>query len=104
MDGADAVADDLLMRTRFWLFGLVTGAAVAALVTLIMCVWEWLENPGGIFRDASGTHWHFVYDTAVSWFLPVFGWVAILAALAHLAVTRLRGYRQSGQARSGDDD
>jgi hypothetical protein len=104
MHGADAFLDDPLMMTRFWLFGLVTGAAVAALVTLIMCVWEWLENPGGIFRDASGTQWHFVYDTAVSWFLPVFGWVAILAALCHLVVTRLRGYWKMRQARSDESD
>ena len=104
MRGSDVAMDNLLMIRSFWLFGLVSGAAVAALVTLIMCVWEWLENPGGIFRDASGTHWNFVYDTAVSWFVPVFGWVTILAALGHLAATRLWGYWRNRQARSGDGD
>jgi hypothetical protein len=102
MRGNDDAGDKLLMKTRFGLFGLGTGAAVATLVTLVMCVWEWLENPGGIFRDASGTHWHFVYDTAVSWFVPVFGWVSILAALGHLVVARLWGYWQNRRARSGE--
>ena len=80
------------MTSRFWLFGILTGAAVATAITVIVTVWEWLENPGGIFRDANGTNWHFIYDTAVSWFVPVFGWVAIGAALAHLLWTRLRTY------------
>ena len=90
------------MTTRFWLFGLAAGAAIATLVTVIMCAWEWLENPGGIFRDASGTNWNFVYDTALSWFLPVFGWVAVIAALTHLAWSRLQKYRKNRRGRSGD--
>lgn len=73
------------MASTFWLFGIVWGAIVATLVTLVVTVWEWLENPGGIFRDEDGTHWGFVFDTAVSWFSPTFGAAAVVAAAAHLA-------------------
>lgn len=71
------------MINRWWL-GLAVGALVSATVTVIVVVWEWLENPGGIFRSANGTNWGFVYDTAISWLVPTFIYVAVIASVLHL--------------------
>ena len=72
-------------KTKFLWFGIVTGALMSAIVTLIVVVWEWLENPGGIFHNENGTNWGFVFDTATSWFVPTFIYVAVIAAISHLA-------------------
>ena len=58
----------------------VAGAAVAALATLK----DWRRNPGGLFHDGQGTDWAIVFETAVSWFLPVAATVAVLGALVLL--------------------
>ena len=72
-------------RASFLWFGITTGALVSAIVTLIVVIWEWLENPGGIFHDENGTNWGFVLDTATSWLVPTFIYVAVIAAISHLA-------------------
>jgi N6-adenosine-specific RNA methylase IME4 len=72
------------MLKKFWLFGPLMGLGFASLAAAIFTVWDWLENPGGIFRDSSGTNWNFVYDTAVSWFVPTFIDVAIIASVGHI--------------------
>lgn len=67
-----------------------TAAGVSLVLTSIMCLWEWAENPGGIFRGPDGTNWAFVYDTAISWLVPTFlltGVVVGLASLVHSVVT-----------------
>ena len=68
-----------------WWIGLAAGLVVSSVLTIIVVVWEWLENPGGIFRGASGTNWEFVFETAVSWFVPTFINVAVVASVIHLA-------------------
>jgi hypothetical protein len=78
---------------RFLRFVLATGFGISAVVTVIIVVWEWLENPSGIFHDESGTNWRFVYETAISWFVPTFLVAAGIAAMAYLAwsvIARLR--------------
>lgn len=67
------------------LFGLKAGAVMAVLVTAVITAWEWLENPGGIFHGPDGTNWSFVYDTATSWLLPTFAYVAVISFLIHAA-------------------
>lgn len=67
-----------------WWFGPVTGVAVSLAVTLFVVTWEWLENPGGIFRGEAGTNWGFVLDTAISWFVPVFVSAAVLVSALQL--------------------
>ncbi|GAB5500760.1 MAG: hypothetical protein PsegKO_30710 [Pseudohongiellaceae bacterium] len=90
---------------KFWIFGPAMGVAIAALLTLIFTLWNWVENPGGIFHDASGTHWRFVYDTAASWFLPTLIPVTIAAALGHIGVTRsLMVYRKYFSGNSNHSD
>lgn len=71
-------------------FGAALGVLVAALTSITMTVWDWLENPGGIFRGAEGTHWEFVFETLASWFLPTLFYVAVIAAVCHLVVVWLR--------------
>ena len=52
-------------------FGVTVGLALAVVVAVFFATWDWLENPGGIFRGEAGTNWSFVWDTAFSWFLPM---------------------------------
>jgi hypothetical protein len=89
------------MRTRFlppratflW-FGIASGAVASLTITIVVVVWEWLENPGGIFHNENGTNWEFVLDTAISWFVPTFVYVAVMASIGHLvwsAIRRRRG-------------
>jgi hypothetical protein len=81
-------------KNKSWVFGIMTGAATSAVVTLVIVVWEWLENPGGIFHNADGTNWGFVFETATSWFVPTFIYVAALAVALHLGWSVWR--RRSG--------
>lgn len=70
-------------------FGLLFGLLLSVTVAAVMCVWEWLENPGGIFHDADGTNWGFVYDTATSWFVPTVSPSVVLATVAHYLYRRI---------------
>ena len=77
----------------YWWIGPAVGASVSSLVTLIVVIWEWLENPGGIFRNEAGTNWKFIFDTAISWFVPTFIYVAVIASALHLAWYFVKRYR-----------
>ena len=72
------------MFYRLASFAFICGAAVAIVVTVVVTVWEWLENPGGIFRDAAGTQWDRVGETAASWFGPTFLAATLVALTGHL--------------------
>jgi len=50
---------------------LFTGVGISGLIAGTMALWNWLENPGGIFQSADGTNWSFVWETFLSWFLPL---------------------------------
>jgi hypothetical protein len=78
------------IKKHFWSFGLLTGILVSCIVTLIITVWEWLENPSGIFHDKSGTNWGFIFDTASSWFVPTFVYIALIAAVIHLLSSAIK--------------
>ena len=79
---------------KFWWLGIAAGAAVSSAVTVIVVIWEWIENPGGIFHSEVGTNWEFVLDTAISWFVPTFVYVAIFASVSHLAWSVVRKRRR----------
>ena len=81
------------IRATFWWFGIATGALISATVTLIVVVWEWLENPGGIFHNENGTNWGFLLDTATSWLVPTFIYVAVIASILHMAWSAIRRHR-----------
>ncbi|MEO0652826.1 MAG: hypothetical protein AAFZ65_19285, partial [Planctomycetota bacterium] len=68
---------------------------------------EWTQNPGGIFRDESGTHWNIVRDLALSWFAPTADVSAPLGALAAPilgAVWHLRPVASPPAGHEGADD
>ena len=67
------------MRPKHWITGLALGAAMACLVAAAMTFADWQINPAGIFRGPDGTNWGIVWDTWISWFLPVFPIVAAVA-------------------------
>ena len=76
-------------------FAFICGAAVAIVLTLVVTAWEWMENPGGIFRDASGTQWDRIGETALSWFGPTFLAATLVALTGHLLWI---GFRRLGSA------
>ncbi|MBW3139204.1 hypothetical protein [Ferrimonas balearica] len=55
---------------RAMMLGASVGILLACGLALLMALWDWWENPGGIFRSDRGTQWHFVWDTFISWFAP----------------------------------
>ena len=65
------------------------------IVTLIIVVWEWLENPGRIFHNKDGTNWHFIYETGISWFIPAFIYIALIAAIVHLLLSAFKWLQQA---------
>lgn len=85
------------MRDNFCSFGLLMGALVSVLVTSIIVVWEWVENPGGIFHDQNGTNWNFVFDTASSWFVPTFLYAALIVAALYLLLYAIQWLKQVRQ-------
>ncbi len=72
------------------MLGLLVGALVGLVVASVMTFLDWRLNPGGIFRDAQGTDWTVVTETAVSWFAPISGLVSVLAILVLLWIARRR--------------
>ncbi|MFT5788444.1 MAG: hypothetical protein ACI8SJ_000547 [Shewanella sp.] len=65
----------------------------SVIVTLVIVLWEWLENPGGIFRGDNGTQWHFVYDTAISWFVPTLIYSLAVVFIAALLFSTIKRYQ-----------
>jgi hypothetical protein len=82
------------LNVQRWWLGPAIAAVVSVSVTIIMVAWEWLENPGGIFRDANGTNWGFLYDTAISWLFPTFGYVTATAVSVQLIWLGVGWYRR----------
>ena len=82
------------LTPKAWWLGLALGAIVSSSVTVIVVIWEWLENPGGIFHSELETNWKFVFDTAISWFAPTFAYVTIIASGLHLAWSAIEKRRQ----------
>ena len=88
MSVTDPVAKRSISQRRLlasWWLGPATGVVVSSAVTLFVVTWEWLENPGGIFRGEGGTNWGFVLDTAISWFVPTLIYAALVASGFHIA-------------------
>lgn len=83
------------IRDTFWFFGIAVGVVLSTAVTLFMVAWEWLENPGGIFRDETGTNWQFILDTAVSWFIPTFVYASVIASIIRMIWTAIVSRRKS---------
>lgn len=68
----------------------VVGFAVGGTVASIMTFSDWRLNPGGIFHADSGTDWFIVWQTWISWFIPVCvgAFVAVLPVIFWFARRR----------------
>ncbi len=76
------------MRRSVFL-GLIVGTLLALSITIGFTTWDWIENPGGIFRGDQGTNWKIVFETALSWFLPCVLLLVPIIGLANFAYQRL---------------
>lgn len=65
-----------------WVSGGVIGVAAGLLAAIVMSYLDWRKNPSGIFHNEAGTNWGFVFETAVSWFVPV----ALIASVLSITV------------------
>jgi H+/Cl- antiporter ClcA len=67
------------MRAKNLILGAFIGIIIGMVVSSVMTFQDWCLNPGGIFHsERQGTQWSFVWDTWISWFLPVtLTWVVI---------------------------
>jgi len=55
-----------------------------------MTLWDWLENPGAVFRGPDGTDWEVVLQTFTSWLIPTFVFGAVAALLCHRVASWVR--------------
>ncbi|MEQ9104850.1 MAG: hypothetical protein RIE53_09135 [Rhodothermales bacterium] len=53
-------------------------AVIAFTVASLFTGLDWVSNPGGLFRDGSGTAWAIVGETFWSWWWPTFLVVTVL--------------------------
>jgi hypothetical protein len=77
-----------LMPQRRWLYVIVLGTTVGLVTASVMSFLDWRLNPSGIFHSELGTNWRFVWDTWLSWFLPMFVVGSVAAALVFLWMSR----------------
>lgn len=75
-----------ILRKNSILVAILVGLSIACVVTITITIWEWLENPSGIFHNQDGTNWTFVFETASSWFVPTFIIFSAIVAVVHLAL------------------
>ena len=61
-----------LISHRYWVSAILFGGAVGIIVASVISFLDWRLNPSGIFHSDLGTNWRFVWDTWISWFVPVF--------------------------------
>jgi hypothetical protein len=55
-----------------WTCAVLASTSLGLLVASAMSFLDWRLNPGGIFHSETGTNWHVVWETWLSWFIPVF--------------------------------
>lgn len=70
-------------------FGFCIALVFSLVLSIVFTGWNWIENPGGIFRDDTGVSWDIVADTAMSWLVPAFWYSFPVASIFHFFVRRL---------------
>lgn len=75
---------------RRWGTVLALAAMLAWVVAVSMTWLDWHRNPGGVFQGPEGTHWQAVWETASSWFIPLWFVGAIVGGVLMTAGRRLR--------------
>lgn len=78
------------MKTKFWIIGILSGLITGMVVAGIMTYQNWQLNPSGIFHNAEGTNWAVVWETALSWLLPVWALGSALVLIILLIISRLK--------------
>ncbi len=78
------------IKKHFWSFSLILGFLSAFILALVITVWEWIENPSGIFHNQYETNWSFVYATFKSWFVPTFINATIISCTIYLLVKLIK--------------
>ena len=78
------------MKTKNWIIGILSGLFSGMVVAVIMTYHDWQLNPSGIFHNEDGTHWPVVWETALSWLLPIWALVSGLVLICLLIISRLR--------------
>ena len=53
------------------MFGASVGTAIGFVTASMVSFLDWRHNPGRIFHSDGQTHWKVVWDTWLSWFIPV---------------------------------
>jgi len=77
-----------LMSQRCLLYAMVLGTAVGFVTASVMSFLDWRLNPSGIFHSELGTNWRFVWDTWLSWFVPMFVVGSVAAVVVFLWMSR----------------
>lgn len=91
------------IQKHFWAFGLCIALVFSVLLAGLFSMWNWVENPGGIFHDSVRTNWGFVYDTAASWFVPIFLYTFGAASAMHLLKSQFRSLYDNRKSVSSRD-
>jgi len=78
------------MSVRTWLWGIVVGLSLGAVVAISMTAADWRLNPSGLFHGPQGTNWYVVTETALSWFWPVALIGLVATVIVHAIVSRIR--------------
>ena len=71
--------------------GLPVGVAVGLIVGAATTFADWRVNPGGLFHDGEATNWRIVFETGVSWFVPVAVLFGSLASGCAWGILKRRG-------------
>ena len=87
------------IKKHFWLFASFSGLFLSVIVTLVILIWELIENPGGVFRDKNGINWSSFYDTAISWFIPTFIFAVITVSVAYVSMALIKRLLQAWNQR-----
>ncbi len=61
-----------LMSRNHWICAMLIGATAGLFVASVVSFLDWQLNPSGIFHSDLGTNWRIVWETWISWFVPVF--------------------------------
>ena len=78
------------LRKHLWSFSLTIGLIFALILTLIIVVWELIENPGEIYFNNNGINWKFIYDLTISWFVPTFIYATVIVAIAQIIFSGIK--------------
>ena len=78
------------MRHRSLFVGAIVGLVAGLVVSVSITFVDWRLNPSEIFHNEHGTDWAVVFETAASWFWPVFLAAFLFAVAVHYWVSRVQ--------------